>query len=335
VSGQRKVAWFLGGVALLWVIGQALGTPDDTSHRTSDAGTGRRAAPDASVVPTVPSRSPSASKPARPAPNAPEPGTALAALASLPVKGRAPMTGYARERFGQAWLDADRNGCDTRNDILRRDVVDKVVKPGTAGCVVLSGVLHDPYLGHDIPFERGLDDQVDIDHVVALGNAWATGAARLDIHERAALANDPLGLLAVDAHSNRSKGDGDAATWLPSYRPFRCAYVARQIAVKQKYRLWVTRPEHDAMVRVLSTCPRQPIPRDVTDLPTRVDQHITDPGASGSTPQGSGQLGLVGGGSVSYANCDAVRAAGAAPIHVGDPGYSRKLDRDGDGVGCE
>lgn len=241
------------------------------------------------------------------------------------------MTGYTRERFGQAWLDADRNGCDTRNDILGRDVVDATYKAGTRACVVLTGTLPDPYLGEDIAFARGADDQVDIDHVVALGNAWATGAGRWDVRRRAALANDPLNLLAVDLHTNRSKGDGDAATWLPPYRPFRCAYVARQIAVKAKYGLWVTRPERDAMTRVLSGCPDQPLPRDRTHAPTSVDQHVTDPGAPGSTP-----LGLVGsGGTTYYENCDAVRAAGAAPISVGQPGYSRQLDRDGDGVGCE
>ena len=238
------------------------------------------------------------------------------------------MTGYTREEFGQAWLDADRNGCDTRNDVLRRDVASPVIDARTHGCVVLSGVLHDPYLGADVPFARGPGAEVDIDHVVSLGNAWATGAARFGIRTRAALANDPLDLLAVDTHANRSKGDGDAATWLPSYRPFRCAYVARQVAVKRKYGLWVTPPERAAITRVLDGCPGQRLPADPTHAPTTVDQNITDPAAA-SQPRG-----LVAGVPV-YANCDAVRAAGAAPIHVGEPGYSRKLDRDGDGVGCE
>jgi hypothetical protein len=242
------------------------------------------------------------------------------------------MTGYDRAEFGQAWLDADRNGCDTRNDVLRRDVSDPVIDPRTHGCVVLSGTLHDPYLGQDVPFRRGAGDQVDIDHVVALGNAWVTGAFRFDIRTRAALANDPLDLLAVDLHTNRSKGDADAATWLPPYRPFRCAYVARQVAVKHKYGLWVTPAERSAMVRVLGSCPGQRVPADPAHLPTRVDQHISEPSAApaaGTSPR------ALSGGSTYYANCDAVRAAGAAPIHVGDPGYSRRLDRDGDGVGCE
>jgi hypothetical protein len=322
VSGQRKLGWLVAAVIVVWLFGRA-GSGSD--HQPgAHAGSG----PVSTVTPS-PTPAPSHAATSRTSSPAPPAGSALGALGTLRVKGRAPMTGYTREEFGQAWLDADRNGCDTRNDILRRDLVDRVEKPGTGGCVVLQGVLHDPYLGRDVVFERGENDQVDIDHVVALGNAWATGAARFDIHERAALANDPLNLLAVDLHSNRSKGDGDAATWLPPYRPFRCAYVARQIAVKRKYGLWITAPERRAMQRVLATCSGRTLPADRTHVPTRVDQNISEPSAAPAP------LGLVGGTQPYYENCDAVRAAGAAPIRAGDPGYSRKLDRDGDGVGCE
>jgi uncharacterized protein DUF1524/excalibur calcium-binding domain-containing protein len=324
VFSRGKAGWWLLGVVVgLWLLGHSGTDHASRAPSATPAGATRDSTPDPDT--NEPASSPT------PTPAAHQrPGSALAALAALPVKGRAPMTGYTRERFGQAWLDADRNGCDTRNDILGRDVLAPTYKPGTRSCVVLTGTLPDPYLGSDIAFARGADDQVDIDHVVALGNAWATGADRFDVRRRAALANDPLNLLAVDLHSNRSKGDGDAATWLPPSKRFRCAYVARQIAVKAKYGLWVTPPERDAMARVLSSCPRQPLPRDRTHAPTSVDQHLTDPGAPAS-PQ---PLGLVGG-ATTYENCDAVRAAGAAPIRVGQPGYSRNLDRDGDGVGCE
>ena len=337
MSGQRKLAVFLGVVAVLWMIGQAQQGPDRTPSSGPSSARGSSATPAPTTRTTAaratpPQRSPASTpRPSRSAKPA-QPGSALAVLATLPVKGRAPMTGYDRAEFGQAWLDADRNGCDTRNDVLRRDVSGAVLDPRTHGCVVLSGTLHDPYLGQDVPFQRGPGDQVDIDHVVALGNAWVTGAFRFDIRTRAALANDPLDLLAVDLHTNRAKGDGDAATWLPPYRPYRCAYVARQIAVKHKYGLWVTPAERAAMVRVLGSCPGERVPPDPTHAPTRVDQNIGEPAAKASdasTPQ------TLTGGSTYYANCDAVRAAGKAPIHVGDPGYSRRLDRDGDGVGCE
>src|SRR5665647_3502229 len=79
-------------------------------------------------------------------------GSALSVLATLAVKGRAPKTGYDRALFGQAWADVDRNGCDTRNDVLRRDLTTYVLKSGTNGCLVLSGALHDPYSGTTIAF---------------------------------------------------------------------------------------------------------------------------------------------------------------------------------------
>lgn len=188
--------------------------------------------------------------------------TAAAALATLPVKGRAPKTGYARAQFGPAWADVDRNGCDTRNDILRRDLTATTTKPGTHDCVIASGTLTDPYTGKTIPFVRGVGTSTDvqIDHVVALGDAWQKGAQQLTPAEREQLANDPLELLAVDGPANEAKRDGDAATWLPPNKAYRCAYVARQVAVKVKYRLWVTAAERDAVVRILDGCPGQPLP---------------------------------------------------------------------------
>ena len=197
-----------------------------------------------------------------PSVSAQQPGSALAALATLAVKGRAPKTGYERALFGQAWADVDRNGCDTRNDVLRRDLTASVIKAGTHGCVVLSGNLHDPYTATTIAFVRGQRTSagVQIDHVVALSDAWQKGAQQLSADARRAFANDSLNLLAVDGTANERKGDGDAATWLPPNTSYRCSYAARQVAVKVKYRLWVTSAERDAMARVLVTCPSQPLP---------------------------------------------------------------------------
>ena len=190
------------------------------------------------------------------------PGSAVTALATIAVKGRAPMTSYARALFGPAWADVDRNGCDTRNDILRRDLTAYVIKTGTHRCVVLRGSLRDPYTGATIAFVRGASTSraVQIDHVVALGDAWQKGAQAWSTAQRLSFANDPLNLLAVDGPTNQRKGDGDATTWLPPHKVFRCAYVARQIAVKQRYGVWVTAAERDAMLRVLQGCPTQPLP---------------------------------------------------------------------------
>jgi hypothetical protein len=198
-----------------------------------------------------------------PTPAAPT-GDAAGALATLPVKGRAPKTGYDRDEFGSSWSDIDRNGCDQRNDVLARDLVEVAFRADTHSCVVATGVLHDPYTGDTVPFTRGQDtsDDVQIDHVVALSNAWQTGAQQLDPGTRKLLANDPLNLMATEGRINQSKGDGDAATWLPPARGFRCAYVARQVAVKTKYSLWVTAAERDAIAGVLAQCPGQPLPPD-------------------------------------------------------------------------
>ncbi|PQM48646.1 hypothetical protein C1Y40_01128 [Mycobacterium talmoniae] len=184
---------------------------------------------------------------------------ALAALDSLPIKGRAPKTGYDRGLFGEAWSDdvtvADgHNGCDTRNDILRRDLVDVQLKPGTNGCVVLSGTLHDPYTGTVIAFQRGRGTSraVQIDHIVALSDAWQKGAQGWDEATRRNFANDPANLQATDGPINEQKEDGDAATWLPPNKSYRCTYVTRIVTVKAAYGLWVTQAEHDAIARILA-----------------------------------------------------------------------------------
>lgn len=184
-------------------------------------------------------------------------GPAAEVLEQLEVKGRAPKTNYSREQFGDGWSTVA--GCDTRNTILYRDLKNPTVD---VDCKVTGGTLHDPYTGKIIEFVRGAEtsDDVQIDHVVALSNAWQTGAQQLDPQMREELANDPLELMAVDGVANQQKGDGDAATWLPPNKAFRCSYVARQIAIKKKYQLWVTPAEKEAMKRVLQSCPGQVLP---------------------------------------------------------------------------
>lgn len=172
-------------------------------------------------------------------------------LAVIDVRPADPMTGYSREQYGRRWADVDRNHCDTRNDILARDLV----HIERDGCVVLSGLLPDPYTGLDIVWRKGpRSADVQVDHVVALANAWATGAAHLAPRLRVELANDPLNLLAVDGRENQAKGAADASEWLPPNEAARCPYAARQVAVKRRYGLWVTPPERDALVVVLQDC---------------------------------------------------------------------------------
>jgi hypothetical protein len=188
----------------------------------------------------------------------------LSVIQAQITKGRAAKTGYTRDQFGPAWADVDRNGCDTRNDILKRDLTNEVFKEKTNGCTVLSGTLVDPFSGETINFVRGVatSSEVQIDHMVALSNAWQTGAFKLTADQRKAFANDPLNLLAVKGRLNSQKGDADAATWLPPLKSYRCEYVSRQIAVKVKYKLWFTAPEKEAMIRILKTCPEKALPNN-------------------------------------------------------------------------
>jgi hypothetical protein len=276
---------------------------------------------------TRPDTTPTA--PGRPdaAPTAPI-GTARRALAALAVKGRAPKTGYSRERFGHGWSSV--NGCDTRDRMLRRDLIRRTFAAGDT-CAVQRGQLNDPYTAAAITFVRGGASDIEIDHVVALGDAWQKSAQQWSRGRRVQFANDPLNLLSVDGSTNRQKGDGDAATWLPPNKSFRCRYVARQVAVKRKYDAWVTRAEHDAIARVLATCPGQPLPRSglqrVHIVPTHRAPERPAPEAT-PAPSGRGRV---------FADCAAVRAAGLAPLRRGTPEYdaNRHLDRDGDGIACE
>ncbi|WP_280835437.1 HNH endonuclease family protein [Mycolicibacterium frederiksbergense] len=180
-------------------------------------------------------------------------------LAALPVKGWDRETDFSRARFGEAWSDDvnvefGHNGCNTRDDILRRDLADLVVRPGT--CFAASGVLHDPYTGAQIVFVRGPDTSsaVQIDHLVSLSDAWYKGARTWDPQRRKDFANDPRNLIAVAGQANFDKAFRDAAGWLPPNAAFRCEFVARQVEVKAGYRLWVSAKEKRAMAAVLDNC---------------------------------------------------------------------------------
>lgn len=182
--------------------------------------------------------------------------SALAAdvLEKIEVKGRAPKTGYAREEFYNGWPIVD--GCSLRQKIIKREFGESAVLDG---CNVVAGEYEEPYTGEYRSFaSRDEISKLQIDHVVALSDAWQKGAQNLDKSERYEIATDPLNLLAVDGAANQAKSDGDAATWLPSNKRFRCQYVARQVSVKYKYRLWVTEAEKNAIAQVLKNCPREP-----------------------------------------------------------------------------
>lgn len=178
-------------------------------------------------------------------------------LENLAVKDKYTERKYYRKAFYDNW-GMTASGCNTREAILARDLKNIVYKSNS--CKVESGTLGDPYTGKTINFTRGQDTSsaVQIDHVVALSNAWASGAALLTKEQRYDISQDPLNLLAVDGPANQEKSDQAADTWLPSNEAFKCQYVARQISVKYKYKLWVTPAEKLAMQKVLASCPDEP-----------------------------------------------------------------------------
>ena len=277
---------------------------------------------------------------------------ALAVLDAIAVKEAAAGATFDRGQFGPAWIDVDHNGCDSRNDTLARDLQD-VSRSGS--CTVTTGVLTDPYSGTKVDFRRGsgTSELVQIDHVVSLSDAWVTGAQALTADQRTTLANDPLNLIAVSANASKQKANASAGAWLPGNTAFRCEYVARQVSVKATYGLWVTPAERDVMTKVLEKCagqpavtsgyaakavaaapppepapvepaPAEPAPAEPEPAPAEPEPAPAEPAAPPAPPA-----------SAYYANCKEVRAAGKAPLYRGDPGYSSKLDRDGDGIACE
>lgn len=178
-------------------------------------------------------------------------------LEQLEVKGRAPKTGYSRDEFYSGWPKID--GCNLRQIILKREL-GASAELAADQCTVLSGEFVEPYTGETRTFttKEEISKGLQIDHVVALSDAWQKGAQYFSSDTRYQIATDPLNLLAVDSSANQGKSDGDAATWLPPNKAFRCEYVARQVSVKYKYGLWVTNAEHDAIAQVLETCPSEP-----------------------------------------------------------------------------
>ncbi|MFJ8668303.1 HNH endonuclease family protein [Streptomyces sp. NPDC093600] len=176
-------------------------------------------------------------------------------IAKVSTKGRGPRTGYARDEFGYAWMDtADgvplaRNGCDTRNDVLRLAGREVMFRTGS-DCVVVSMTLHDPYTGKDIAWKKAKAAEVQIDHVVPLSYAWQMGAARWGREKRQRLANDVLNLLPVSGSTNSAKRDSGPASWLPPNKEIRCSYAVRFAQVALKYELPVTAPDKSRMIRL-------------------------------------------------------------------------------------
>jgi hypothetical protein len=190
-----------------------------------------------------------------------DPAAASAALLDLPIEAKTSLDGYERDCgegdgcvFGPAWADVDRNGCDQRNDVLHRDLAEIEVREGTQGCVVVAGLLDDPYTGATVEFLKEDAAEVPIDHVVPLAAAWVQGAAEWTTDERTAFANDLGNLMATTREQNSAKGDSTADEWLPPDPAYGCSYATVVITVKDRYALSVTPAEADTLEELLATC---------------------------------------------------------------------------------
>lgn len=278
-----------------------------------------------------------------PAPQPVAAGTVSALLETLAVKPADESIKYDRDLFGEPWEDIEGNGCDTRNDMLLRDLKDITVDANE--CTVLLGTLVDPYSGKTINFDRskGGGGGIDIDHLVALSAGFRTGAASWPADKKLQFANDPLNLLSSASGPNRAKGDKDASEWLPGTAgnpSFNCKYVARQVAVKAKYGAWVTPSEKTAIVDVLTSCPEEPVPSDQGVLKVDVAPVDSTPVAPAEpapvAPAPEAPVSAPGGAvDPDYGSCTKAKAAGAGPYTTADPEYKFYRDGDGDGTVCE
>ena len=311
----------IAGLALLAV---ACGGSSSTSSSTS---TTTRATTSTMVLGPLPTTS-SVANSTPPDRTSPAPHAELSAL-QIDDRSR-PDSRYRRDEWPH-WADVDGNGCDARQDaLIAWSVVPATVnRAGT--CKVITGSWVSPYDG----ITTTVPSDFDVDHLVPLENAFISGGWRWDVTRRRAFANNPNELVVASATSNRTKGSDPPNAWRPPNRDSWCAYATGWVDVKVTWGLTATTEERDALGQMLDTCG--------TSGP--VWPGVGAAVLGGGTPSGSADAPIAapspdagsgaGGGDVYYANCAAARAAGAAPLRRGKPGYRSSLDRDGDGVACE
>lgn len=285
---------------------------------------------------TTPIPSPSGSPSSSPGIAATSPST-RDRLAVLSIDDRpSPQGPYRREEWPH-WSDVDRNGCDARQDALALWSVVPATVNRAGTCKVVVGSWVSPY---DQMASNNPSD-FDVDHLVPLENAFRSGGWAWSTERRRAFANDPGELVVASASSNRSKGSDPPDQWRPPFRDSWCAYADGWVKVKSTWGLTVTTSERDALGQMLDTCgiagPIWPLGGTAFTTP---DGKAPSGSASGSAPPPAPvapttPVAPAPGGSVYYANCTAARAAGAAPIYEGQPGYRSALDGDKDGIACE
>lgn len=308
-------------MAAVGLIAAACGGSDSAGVTATTGPTTTAAAAGPGTSATTPTTTAPAADRGAPSPSARE------QLAALQIDDRSrPDSPYRRDDWPH-WSDIDGNGCDGRQDaLIAWSVVPATVnRAGT--CKVITGSWVSPYDG----VTTSVPGDFDVDHLVPLENAFRSGGWRWDSTRRRAFANDPDELVVSSATSNRTKGSDPPDQWRPPNRDSWCAYATGWLAVKVTWGLTATTSERDALGQMLDTCgPSGPVWPGIGTIISGGGSPVGSTDAP-ATPPPSGS----GGGDVYYANCSAARAAGAAPIRSGQPGYRSGLDGDKDGVACE
>lgn len=161
-------------------------------------------------------------------------GSASQVLTGLLVASEGSVAGYDRSLFG-GWIDADGDSCNTRQEVLLAESLKQpVIGPGCS----VSGLWRS-FLDN---VEWRNASRLDVDHHVALEEAWQSGASQWSADQRRSFANDLdyFGSLnAVTDTVNSSKGSGDPAEWMPPFAAASCNYVTMWVLTKHRWRLSV------------------------------------------------------------------------------------------------
>ena len=311
-------------IVTLGAIGNLAEDADDGDQETVSAAAHEEspttdALPTTSPAPATSAATTSLAPPTTAAPtNADAPSDLLAALDLITVE-REHGDGYERALF-EHWIDADGDGCDTRQEVLSSEAL----TPGQGTCGIIAATWYSP-------FDDGeyVDpSELEIDHLVALKEAWDSGAWAWTADHRRAFANDldhPEALVAVVSHQNQAKSDKDPSNWMPANEDAWCGYAADWVRVKVAWGLSMDESEAGRLRNVLEHCGPEPGTlvgaRPVARPPSTHPQATASPSTVADAAY--------------YPNCAAAHEDGAAPVRRGEPGYGRHLDRDGDGIGCE
>ncbi len=159
---------------------------------------------------------------------------------------------YSRDSLPTDWKDLDGNGCNTREDILKKYTSEYTGR--FDGCKIKSGKFYDYYNGKFLRYDKSVDTGggIQIDHIVAIGNAWISGGYKWGKDEWISYINDEEVLIPTSSKTNREKSDKDITEWKPANNSYLCTYAEKQVEIKDKYKLTVTEKEKAELKSILN-----------------------------------------------------------------------------------